>query len=265
MSQSRDAFPLDLERTKYSYIERANSVLVGMLDEHVLSKNPRARVLDIGCGCGSTAAHVKKRYPDVHFTGVEPNDRAAELARESLDTVFNGIFEDWVAKAANESFDAVVLSDVIEHVVDPVGFMRKLVEYPGVANATFLVSVPNCAVWYNRIRTALGKFDYTWSGLYDRTHLRFYTKRSVRDVLRYTGLEVIEQRPTASIVQSAAPILRQFFEKDVDNGDHLALADSGAFQMYRRFVEPMETAVCGLWPELLGFQIVSAARVRQRG
>ncbi len=260
MSQS-DSFPLDLERTHYSYIERANSVLVDMLERRVVRHAPNARVLDIGCGCGATAVAIKERFPQAHFTGVEPNGRAARLARENLDQVFEGMFEEWVAQTDGTRFDAVVLSDVLEHIADPVAFLRKLAAFEGVRDAEFFISVPNCAVWYNRVRTALGKFEYTWSGLYDRTHLRFFTKRSVRQVLEYTGFSVAEQRPTASIVQSAAPVLRRLFEKDVDNGDHLALADSGAFRTYKRFVEPVETAVCDLWPELLGFQIVSAARL----
>ena len=78
-----------------------------------------------------------------------------------------------------EQIDAVLLSDVIEHVVNPVQFLSDLVRFPGLRNALFLVSVPNYAVWYNRLLTLAGRFEYAESGLYDRTHLRFFTRASV--------------------------------------------------------------------------------------
>ncbi len=260
----QNSFPLDLQKTGYSYLERPNVVLVSMLESQVLKHSPNARILDIGCGCGATATDVKTRYPNAHFTGVEPDLGASKLARVSMDEVFHGMLDAWLASNPQGKFDAVVLSDVIEHVVDPVAFLRQLVAHPSVQDAVFVISVPNLAVWYNRIRTLLGKFEYSWSGLFDRTHLRFYTRSSVRKVLEYVGLDVVEQRATASIVQSAAPVLRRLFDEKVEQGDHLALSESSAFKIYRRFVEPIETAACGLWPELLGFQIVSAGRIRSR-
>jgi len=105
-----------------------------------------------------------------------------------------------------------------------------------------------------------GRFEYSWSGLYDRTHLRFFTRRSIGKVLRYAGFELVCDACTPSLVQSAAPLLRRFFERDVAAGNHLALGDSRAFGAYERFVEPLEQRACGLWPELLGFQIVCVAK-----
>jgi hypothetical protein len=120
--------------------------------------------------------------------------------------------------------------------------------------------VPNFGVWYNRLRTLAGRFDYAWSGLYDRTHLRFYTRKSIRRLLEYCGFELIAMRGTASIVQSAAPLLRKGFAGELEAGDHLALTGSRAFRLYQRVVEPAEEALCNLWPSLLAFQIVIAAR-----
>jgi 2-polyprenyl-3-methyl-5-hydroxy-6-metoxy-1,4-benzoquinol methylase len=255
-------FPLDLQKTAYSYVERPNTVLVSLLEKHVLRKAPRARILDVGCGAGANAVEIKKAHPEVRYQGVEPNARAAELAREVMDDVFHGMMEDWLATNPTETYDAVILSDVVEHVVDPVAFMRRLAEHPATRGATFVISVPNYAVWYNRIATLFGRFRYAWSGLYDRTHLRFYTRRSIREILEYCGLRVVDDECTPSLVQSAAPVLRTFFEKDVAQGQHLALTESPAFRAYRTFVEPVERVVCGAWPELLGFQIVTVARHR---
>jgi SAM-dependent methyltransferase len=251
--------PLDLAATEYSYVERPNSVLLALAEQWVLSGRPSPSVLDVGCGAGANARLLRELRPTARLVGIEPNARAAELAREACDEVFEGLAQDWLASHESERFDGVILSDVLEHVADPVAFLRALSAAPPLAHARFVISVPNYAVWYNRLRTLAGRFDYSWSGLYDRTHLRFFTRRSLRDLLEYCGFRVRVDRPTPSLVQSAAPVLRRLFERDVAAGDHLSLGESSAFRFYRRFVEPVESGVCRAWPELLGFQIVCVA------
>jgi hypothetical protein len=160
-------------------------------------------------------------------------------------------------------FDAVVLSDVLGHLVEPVRFLKELLARPDCANARLFVSVPNYAVWYNRLRTAAGRFSYAWSGLYDRTHLRFFTRESLDQLFEHVGLEVVDRGATPSLVQSTAPLLRRFFEEDVARGEHLSLGESKAYRAYARFVEPLETKLCEAWPTLLGFQLVSVCERRR--
>jgi len=256
------AYPLDLASTAYSYVERSNPAIQALLAKHVISARPDPRVLDIGCGCGANASALKEQCRTARVVGVEPSQRAVDLAARACDEVFHGTFDEWARTARSEvRFDALVLSDVLEHVADPIPFVRSIAALPSLSGALWIVSVPNYAVWYNRIQTLLGVQHYGWSGLWDRTHLRFYTRRTVRELLEYCGLSIVDEACTPSLVQSGAPALRKMFERDVARGDHLALADSRAYQIYRSFVEPAESRVCGLWPELLGFQIVHAARL----
>jgi hypothetical protein len=259
---STKAFPLDLSETSYSYIERPNPAIQSLLAKHTTSKRSDARVLDVGCGCGANAQAIRERSRGTWVLGIEPNARAAELARGLCNDVFHGTLDDWRRAGRMEApFDAVVLSDVLEHVSDPIAFLRDMLTMSVLQDALWVISVPNYAVWYNRISTLLGRQHYGWSGLWDRTHLRFYTRRSVRELLEYCGLGVVDQACTPSLVQSAAPLLRKVFDRDVRQGDHLALASSPMYSVFRTVVEPAESLVCGLWPELLGFQVVHAARV----
>jgi len=253
--------PLDLERTKYAYIERPNAVAIALLDRHIFSDNRSAKILDVGCGAGATARAVLAAHPEASIHGIEPDVTASELAREGGVSIFNGTFDAWAMTEPRERFDAVLLSDVVEHISDPAQFLRSLLDLEATRDALFVISVPNFAVWYNRIRTAFGRFDYAWSGLYDRTHLRFFTRGSLLAFLRYLGLRAVDVRASPSLVQPIAPLIRKlFFEDKVAAGNHLELGDWKSFQLYSKLVEPIETAVCGLWPELLGFQIVLAAR-----
>ena len=61
-----------------------------------------------------------------------------------------------------------------------------------------LVSVPNFAHWYPRVRVALGRFDYDRRGILDRGHVRFFTRRSVERMLRRHGLVIRERRAVGS-------------------------------------------------------------------
>lgn len=253
-------FPLDYATTGYAYIERPNRALLALLQAHVLNDQPRARVLDVGCGAGANARRIRELSPQAQVFGVEPNSRAAALARSSCTHVYEGTFERWLEQAADPEFDAVLLSDVLEHTVDPLGFLRRLTDTSGLRRATLIISVPNYAVWYNRARTLFGRFEYAWSGLYDRTHLRFFTRRSLGRTLSHAGLSVVADACTPSLAQSAAPLLRRWFEQDVARGNHLALGDSALFSAYERWLEPLESGLCQAWPELLGFQIVCVAR-----
>ncbi|MEO6601110.1 MAG: class I SAM-dependent methyltransferase [Polyangiaceae bacterium] len=255
-------FPLDYRATGYAYVERPNSALIGLLQKHVLSERPSARVLDVGCGAGANARRIAEIAPLSRVVGIEPNAQAAELARATCSEVFEGTLESWLASQSPSRFEAVLLADVLEHIVDPIGFLQRIAESSALRQATLVVSVPNYGVWYNRLRTLRGRFEYTWSGLYDRTHLRFFTRASMHKVLDYAGFELLADACSPSLVQSTAPLLRRFFEQDVANGNHLALGDSPAFDAYERFVEPLEKRICGLWPELLGYQVVCVAKPR---
>jgi SAM-dependent methyltransferase len=258
--RSHSAHPLDFDARGYAYVERPNRALLKLFEQHVLAERPQPAVLDVGCGAGANAREIRQLAPDVRLVGIEPNAQAATLARAACDEVFEGTLDHFLEHAATRRFDAVVLSDVIEHVADPLGFLKRLASHPATRSAAWLVSVPNYAVWYNRLRTLAGTFSYTWSGLYDRTHLRFFTRRSLQELLAAAGRSIVGEASTPSLVQSAAPLLRRSFEGNVDAGEHLALGESALFRAYERWVEPAETRVCGVWPELLGFQIVCVVR-----
>jgi SAM-dependent methyltransferase len=255
---------LDYQDGDYAYVERPNTTLLELVGRHMHGRNGRLSVLDVGVGAGANARALRTSWPgELHITGIEPNPRAAGLASAVCDRVIVGTLELALSGAEFGEVDAVLLSDVLEHTVNPVAFMRSLLTDERTREALFFISVPNYAVWYNRALTLLGRFEYARSGLFDRTHLRFFTRASLERLLEHVGLQVRECASTPSLVQSLAPWLRSAFERDVAAGEHLSLASSPAYAAYERFVEPIEKRVCGLWPELLGFQIVLVAGAKR--
>ena len=252
-------YALDYDQDDYAYIERANRTLVDLFRRHALGADIH-RVLDVGAGAGANAQALRALRKDLYLIAVEPNAQATRQAQRHFDQVHTGDLSSFLGSAQFDPVHAVILSDVVEHIENPVAFLRALRADPRTRDALFFISVPNYAVWYNRARTALGRFEYGFSGLYDRTHLRFFTRDSLFTLFEHVGLRVIESSCTPSLVQSLAPWLRRAFEGDVAAGNHLSLAESKAFRAYQKLVEPLESRVCQLFPELLGFQIVTVLR-----
>ena len=136
------------------------------------------RVLDVGCGGGSFGEALKQSR-DLEVWGLEPVASAAAEAAKKLDRAIEGIFTP-DAGLPRASFDAVIFNDVLEHLPDPaesLRFARTLLKPGGVVVA----SIPNIrhfqTLWEIVVR---GELRYRDSGTLDKTHLRFFTKKSIR-------------------------------------------------------------------------------------
>ena len=89
-----------------------------------------------------------------------------------------------------ESFDIVVLADVLEHVRSPEMLLREaraLVRPTG----SILVSIPNIGHWYGRLKVGLGLFSYDRRGLFDSGHLRFFTRINFQRIAAVEQLEIV--------------------------------------------------------------------------
>ncbi|MFM8304866.1 MAG: methyltransferase domain-containing protein, partial [Actinomycetota bacterium] len=148
---------------------------------------PKLRVLDIGCGPGWLAEALSKQGHDV--TGVDivgygnVADRMMHFVRADI--------EDGIPPDVGSGFDLIIAADVLEHVRDSDRVLRSLVEIlaPG---GSMIICVPNVSHWYPRFRIALGLFGYDQRGILDRTHLRFFTMRTLAQMLRRANLSVRE-------------------------------------------------------------------------
>jgi 2-polyprenyl-3-methyl-5-hydroxy-6-metoxy-1,4-benzoquinol methylase len=169
-----------------------------------------ARVLDVGCATGYLAAELGRR--GCRVTGVEADPVVAELARAHCEAVVVGDVEDEACRgglAALAPFDAVLCGDVLEHLRDPWSALRALTALV-VPGGEVVLSVPNVAHWTGRRAVARGRFAYAEHGLFDRTHLRFFTRASARELAQSAGLRVVRERfaPAPLPVQARLPALR---------------------------------------------------------
>ena len=169
-----------------------------------------ARVLDVGCATGYLAAKLTRR--GCRVTGIEVDPVVAERARSHCEAVLVGDVEDdvWRAElAALAPFDVVLCGDVLEHLRDPWSALRALAAL-AVPGGEVVLSVPNVAHWTGRRAVARGRFPYAEHGLFDRTHLRFFTRTSARDLAQSAGLRVARERfaPAPVPMQARLPALR---------------------------------------------------------
>jgi len=157
---------------------------------------PPGTVLDIGCGGGATGVLVKEKFPGTRVVGIEINPSAAEHARRHLDHVIcAGIDEvDLALELGGASISTVLLLDVLEHLYDPWRALQRVRTWlaPGTR---VIASVPNIRNLATLSELAGGRFDYQPNGVLDITHVRFFTRSSLRDLFEQTGYQVARLDP----------------------------------------------------------------------
>ncbi len=148
-------------------------------------------VLDIGCATGYLACELIKK--DCQVVGIEKDMQSARLAGRYLKRVIAGDVEDpkTLAKLNPTKFDTIILADVLEHLRDPLMTLKMIKRYI-TPDGTALISVPNIAFLTVRLQLLLGRFDYTDYGIMDRTHLTFFTKRTLLALIKQSGLKLVK-------------------------------------------------------------------------
>lgn len=172
-----DGYPFKPQRgSSHWWALEAAAALTGPLD-----------VLDVGAGPGHVARALRARRGDVRVWAVEPDPESARALAGSVEEVHAAL-----GGVTRDGFDLALLLDVLEHVPDSAALLSEVAARvrPGGA---LLVSVPNVAHWSVRASLLAGRFDYAPRGIMDRTHLRFFTRRTFRALLEGAGLEVVAE------------------------------------------------------------------------
>jgi 2-polyprenyl-3-methyl-5-hydroxy-6-metoxy-1,4-benzoquinol methylase len=136
------------------------------------------RILDVGCGCGDTAALIKGLNPGVWIEGITFNPAEAIAAGKILDRVHQFDIERTLPVNLTTDFDCLLLSHVVEHLRDPSSVVLTFLNFLG-PGGTMVIAVPNVLEWRTRLRLLRGEFAYADAGILDRTHLKFFTFDSV--------------------------------------------------------------------------------------
>ncbi|MCZ4221803.1 class I SAM-dependent methyltransferase [Pedobacter rhodius] len=146
-------------------------------------------ILEIGCGDGSFGAMIKENI-QCRYWGIEPDSRFINSAKEHLDFFDNAVFTtDYDLPL--QHFDCIVFNDVLEHFVEPEKILLYVKSFLK-DNGVIVSSIPNLrhAPYLYRL-FYLGEFEYQDAGIMDRTHLRFFTKKSIISLYKNAGYKII--------------------------------------------------------------------------
>lgn len=240
------------------YFEIANPEI-----PNIMAGLPRGlRVLDVGCGSGVHGAELQRLHGH-RVVGVDISASSIEKAKTRLAEAYVAdVTRPEAYPFGSQQFDVILFSDMLEHLTDPLDVLVRHYQLlaPG---GQVLISLPNVAIWNVRLALLFGRFEYGDTGTLDRTHMRFFTRRSFRRFLSEAGLAVSRYRVTPGILRPFVPLIKRAYgggSQTAVQGDSSSIMDSAPYRSYMRWLYPLERWICGLWPGFLAFQFVILAR-----
>ena len=171
-----------------------------MLAEVLRSSAGPAVIIDVGCGDGSALAVAAEHNPAHRFAGIDWSGDAVRRAHALGLTVLRADVTAPGLPVADGAADVVIMSELIEHLVDPDGAVAEVrrVLRPG---GSLLLSTPNLAAWYNRGLLAVGIqpifSEVSLRGVFGRPgrvvagHLRLFTRRALTEFLTASGFRCV--------------------------------------------------------------------------
>lgn len=151
-------------------------------------------MLDVGCATGALGFAYKQRNPACRVLGIERDPEAARLAAQRLDRVAIADVEQSMLPFGEDEVDCIVYGDVLEHLRDPWAVLAAHARVLS-RDGTIVICMPNADHWSFAARLLRGDWDYEDQGLFDRTHLRWFTYDSTRAALRGAGLRPTDVAP----------------------------------------------------------------------
>ena len=145
------------------------------------------KIIEVGCSSGVLAKEFKKINPECQYIGIEIDKEYAILAERYCDQVIVGDIEnfDQVFWGRYSDYDCFIFADVLEHLKDPWKVLKKISTLPN--KTTVIACIPNFQHWSIPALISIGDFTYQDMGLLDKTHLRFFTRKTIIQLFQSNG------------------------------------------------------------------------------
>ena len=148
------------------------------------------KALEFGCGEGGFSTLLKDRL-NAETWAVEINEESARKASEKLYKVINDDAHQALSELPDKYFDCIICFDFLEHLVDPYSLLT-LLKSKLAKDGVIITSIPN--IRYYRVFTKFvlhGNWDYKDQGVLDKTHLRFFTYKSIIKMFEQLEFEIL--------------------------------------------------------------------------
>jgi len=147
-------------------------------------------LLDVGCGEGAFG-YACKQQREMEIWGIELFANQAEIAKRKLDKVLVGNIEFDELDLPDHYFDCIVFNDVLEHLQYPWNVLDKIKKHLKIGGDV-VASIPNIRYYENIKKVLINKdWEYEECGIMDKTHLRFFTIKSICNMFERCGYSVI--------------------------------------------------------------------------
>ncbi len=175
------------------------------VNTHMLLLNeiaPNTRVLEVGTASGYLGEyliHEKK----CEVWGIEPvRELYVDAESVGYTKLVNKTVEECIQDndLKDQKFDYILLGDVLEHMTNPHAVMKSLREYLK-PEGKCVISLPNVAHYSIRWALLRGKWDMTDSGIMDRTHFVFFTRKTIREMIEQSGYKIVLDRPSGGYME----------------------------------------------------------------
>lgn len=153
-------------------------------------------VVEVGTGGGALADAYREINPHCHYVGIEMEPSYAQVASAFCSEMITANIEQFT----DEQFEHVshadcwVFSDVLEHLYDPWELLRKINRHAQL-NTEIIACIPNSQHWSLQSSLCSGMFQYKDEGLLDRTHIRFFSRKTMFELFETTGYRIVEATP----------------------------------------------------------------------
>lgn len=185
------------------------------LDVCALVPENAITILDLGCSDGSLGLALKQQVPNRRVFGVEHTESLAKKASERLDKVIIGDLNNpkCLEQFGTKTFDCIVAADILEHLIEPENFLGYLPDLL-INGGSLVVSMPNIrhhsALFSIFIR---GTFPRRERGIFDSTHLHWFTLKDAHCLLQSAGFHVEEENYTLRIGDQGGGIINKIAQK----------------------------------------------------
>ena len=146
------------------------------------------KILEVGCAEGNFLHQLKDE--ETELWGIEPNIESALIAGTKLYKVLNNSLEEALEKLPDNYFDAIILNDVLEHMLHPAENLKHLKSKLNITGQ-IIASIPNFRYVKSLFQVVVKrKWKYTDYGILDYTHFRFFTRKSIISMFEDSGYDI---------------------------------------------------------------------------